>query len=75
MLRWFVIIAAVYLPIGYLFGRFLAFVLVVLYAGTTIFVEIAPDRFLRMMPGGAEDATPPAPAAPPKHYSRSKKKP
>lgn len=55
-LRWFVIIAAVYLPIAFIFGRFLPFVLVVIYAGTTIFVEIAPDRFLRMMPGGASDA-------------------
>jgi hypothetical protein len=72
ILRWFVIIAAVYLPIGYLFGRFFPFLLVVLYAGTTIFIEIAPDRFLRMMPGGAEDADPP-PAAPPKRYSRTKK--
>jgi len=79
MLRWFVIIVAVYLPIGFLFGRFLPFVLVVLYAGTTIFVEIAPDRFLRMMPGGAEDAdplpgsAPLAPPKPPKRYSRTKR--
>jgi hypothetical protein len=79
MLRWFVIIVAVYLPVGFLFGRFLPFVLVVLYAGTSIFVEIAPDRFLRMMPGGAEDADPlpgsmpPAPAKPPKRYSRTKR--
>jgi hypothetical protein len=57
-LRWFVILAAIYLPIAFIFGRFLPFVLVVIYAGTTIFVEIAPDRFLRMMPGGASDADP-----------------
>jgi len=76
MLRWFVIIAAVYLPLAFLFGRFLPFVLVVLYAGTTIFVEIAPDRFLRMMPGGAEDADPlpgATPLKPPKRYSRTKR--
>ena len=75
-LRWFVIVAAVYLPIGYLFGRFLPFVLIMLYAGTTIFVEIAPDRFLRMMPGGAEDANPlpgSTPSKPPKRYSRTKR--
>jgi hypothetical protein len=58
-LRWFVIIAAVYLPFGFLFGRSFPFVLVVLYIVTTIYVEIAPDRFLRMMPGGAVDAAPP----------------
>jgi len=79
MLRWFVIIAAVYLPLAFLFGRFLPFVLVVLYAGTTIFVEIAPDRFLRMMPGGAADAdplpgsTPLSSPKPPKRYSRTKR--
>ena len=74
ILRWFVIIAAVYLPFGFLFGRYLPFLLVVLYVVTTIFVEIAPDRFLRLMPGGAQDATPPAPAALPKHSSRTKKR-
>ena len=73
-LRWIVVIAAVYLPLGFLFGRFFPFVLVVLYVGTTIFVEIAPDRFLRMMPGGAEDADPPPGSTPPpKRYSRTKK--
>lgn len=72
ILRWFVILIAVYSPIGWIFGRFLPFVLVVLYAGTTIFAEIAPDRFLRMMPGGAEDADPP-PATPPKRYHRTPK--
>ncbi|MEO8487868.1 MAG: hypothetical protein ABI585_16195 [Betaproteobacteria bacterium] len=57
-LRWFVILAAIYFPLAFVFGRFLPFVLVALYAGTTIFVEIAPDRFLRLMPGGAEEADP-----------------
>jgi hypothetical protein len=74
-LRWFVIVAAVYLPLAWVFGRFLPFVLVLLYVATSIVVEIAPDRFLRLMPGGAADAAPPAPAAPPKRYSRTKKKP
>ena len=76
-LRWFVIVAAVYLPLGFLFGRFFPFVLVVLYAATTVVVEIAPDRFLRLMPGGAVDADPlpGAPSVPPpKRYSRTKKR-
>jgi hypothetical protein len=66
-LRWVVILLAVYSPIGWLFGRFLPHLLVALYAGASIFVEIAPDRFLRAMPGGADDADPlPGPAkAPP----------
>ena len=33
-------------------ARFLPHLLVALYAATSIFAEIAPDRFLRMMPGG-----------------------
>ena len=57
-LRWVVILLAVYSPIGWLFGRFLPHLLVALYAGASIVVEIAPDRFLRAMPGGAEDAVP-----------------
>jgi len=57
-LRWVVILLAVYSPIGWLFGRFLPHLLVALYAGASIVVEIAPDRFLRAMPGGAEDADP-----------------
>ena len=62
-LRWVVILLAVYSPIGWLFGRFLPLVLVVLYAGASVVVEIAPDRFLRAMPGGSEDADPlPGPA-------------
>jgi hypothetical protein len=62
-LRWVVILLAVYSPIGWLFGRFLPHLLVALYAGASIAVEIAPDRFLRAMPGGAEDADPlPGPA-------------
>ncbi|HET9339666.1 MAG TPA: DUF6498-containing protein [Casimicrobiaceae bacterium] len=51
-LRWVVILLAVYSPIGWIFGRFLPHLLVALYAATSIFAEIAPDRFLRMMPGG-----------------------
>ena len=57
-LRWVVILLAVYSPIGWLFGRFLPHLLVALYAGASIVVEIAPDRFLRAMPGGGEDAEP-----------------
>ncbi len=56
-LRWFVVIGVVY-SIGQLFGRFLPALLVVVYVAASIFVEIAPDRFLRMMPGGAADADP-----------------
>ena len=73
-LRWIVVIAAVYLPLAWMFGRYFPFVLVILYVATSIVTEIAPDRFLRLMPGGAADAVPPASATPPKRYSRTKKK-
>ncbi len=72
-LRWIVIVGVVYTPLVWLFGRFMPHVLVVLYVATSIVIEIAPDRFLRLMPGGAENATPrPGPA--PKRYSRTKER-
>lgn len=72
-LRWIVIVAAVYLPLAWIFGRFFPLILVILYAGTSIVIEIAPDRFLRLMPGGAQDAVPATPPATVKRYSRTKK--
>jgi hypothetical protein len=64
-LRWFVVIAVVYSPLIHL-GRFLAPLLVVVYAGASIFIEIAPDRFLRSLPGGADVADPDSPTARPR---------
>ena len=44
--RWLAVVMATYVAVaGYL--------LVVVYIGVSIFAEIAPDRFLRVMPGGA----------------------
>jgi hypothetical protein len=63
-LRWMVIVIAVYTPLTWLLGRFMALVLVALYAAASIVVEIAPDRFLRLMPGGSADAVAPPPPAP-----------
>jgi len=73
LLRWVVILAAVYSPIGWLFGRFLPHLLVALYAGASIFVEIAPDRFLRAMPGGAADADPQPGSAKAPHAKRRRR--
>jgi len=47
-----------YTGIVFLFGRFGAFIFVAIYAGVSIVIDVAPDRFLRAMPGGAEDADP-----------------
>jgi hypothetical protein len=61
-LRWMAMVMAAYLGVGVLLGRYGALAFVVLYAAVSIWSEIAPDRFLRAMPGGAEDADP-APVA------------
>ncbi len=55
-LRWVAVLMAMYSGLLFLFGRFAPLILVAVYAGTSIMIDIAPDRFLRMMPGGAEDA-------------------
>lgn len=65
-LRWMVVIMVSYLGIGLIFGRYAAFVFVAIYTAATIMTDVAPDRFLRAMPGGAEDADPlPGTANPP----------
>jgi hypothetical protein len=69
-LRWIVLLFVAYFGVGFWFGAWSAFVFVAIYAGVSIVIDIAPDRFLRAMPGGAEDAdplpgeTPPASANP-----------
>jgi hypothetical protein len=57
-LRWIVVLMAAYTGIVWLFGRFAPFVFVAIYAGASIVIDVAPDKFLRAMPGGAEDADP-----------------
>ena len=57
-LRWMVLLMVAYFGVGFWFGSWSAFVFVALYAGTSMVIDIAPDRFLRAMPGGAEDADP-----------------
>jgi hypothetical protein len=57
-LRWMVVIMVSYLGIGVFLGRYAAFFFVAIYGAATFMIEVAPDRFLRAMPGGAEDADP-----------------
>lgn len=59
-LRWLAVLMVEYTGIGFLFGRFAPILFVAVYIAATIMIEVAPDRFLRAMPGGAEDADPPA---------------
>ena len=62
-LRWIAVLMVWYLGIGFLFGRFAPVVFIAVYAAATVMIEVAPDRFLRWMPGGTDDAD--ASAAPP----------
>ena len=55
-LRWIALVMVAFTGVGVLFGRHGAILFVALYAIVSIWSEIAPDRFLRAMPGGAEDA-------------------
>jgi len=57
-LRWMAVLMVWYLGIGFLLGRYAAVLFVAVYAAATFMIEVAPDRFLRAMPGGAEDADP-----------------
>ncbi len=59
LLRWMALVMVAYLGIGFLAGRFAALIFVAIYIGVSIWAELAPDRFLRAMPGGAEDAIAP----------------
>lgn len=54
-LRWMAVLMAMYSGFLFLFGRFAALILVAVYAGASIMIDIAPDRFLRAMPGGSVD--------------------
>jgi hypothetical protein len=57
-LRWLVVVMVSYLGIGFFLGRSAAFFFVAIYTVATIMIDVAPDRFLRAMPGGAEDTDP-----------------
>ena len=58
-LRWIAVVIVALWGVGFVLGRFSALFFVAIYIGVSIWAEIAPDRFLRVMPGGAEDARPP----------------
>ena len=55
-LRWFCVIGISMTPFVYWFGRFGALLVVVAYAGLTIFTEVNPTRFLAIM-GDKDDLT------------------
>lgn len=68
MLRWMIVLMVTYTGIAFLFGRWAPFLFVAVYAGTSIVIDVAPDKFLRVFPEPAPD--PPAPAMPTKRRKR-----
>ena len=60
MLRWVVVLMVTYTGIAFLFGRWAPLVFVAVYAGASIVIDVAPDKFLRVFPEGAADAKVPA---------------
>ena len=61
-LRWIAVLMVVYFGVGQLLGHYAPFLFVLVYVAASIVEEIAPDRFLRAMPGG-EMAADPGPAS------------
>jgi hypothetical protein len=77
-LRWMAVLMVAYTGFVFLFGVFAAFVLVAAYVAASIAIDVAPDKFLRAMPGGAEDADPlpgTTPAGPPQPSWKVRHKP
>lgn len=57
-LRWIVVLMVLYTGVAFLFGRWAPLVFVAVYAGTSMVIDIAPDKFLDAMPKGAGDVAP-----------------
>jgi len=63
-LRWIALVMVAGTGIGALLGSYGALLFVVAYAVLSIWTEVAPDRFLRVMPGRNEEASASAQARP-----------
>jgi hypothetical protein len=61
-MRWLALIVLAMSGIGVLFGRHGALMFVALYGAVSIWAEVAPDHFLRTMPGRREYLGDPQPA-------------
>jgi hypothetical protein len=55
-MRWVAVLIACYTVLEFLGGDLAVYLLVVVYIGASIFAEVAPERFLEVMPGGADMA-------------------
>jgi hypothetical protein len=54
--RWIAVLIACYFVLDLLGGDLAVYLLIVVYIGASIFAEVAPDKFLEVMPGGADFA-------------------
>ena len=71
-MRWVVVIMATYFILDILPpSEFVLLILVVAYIVGSIFAEIAPDQFLRAMPGGADNLEPDASSTAPPSTGRA----
>ena len=58
-MRWMAVLMTTYFGVAFLFGRFAPLFFVAVYAGVSILIDVAPDKFLRVMPGGEIADAPP----------------
>jgi hypothetical protein len=56
-LRWIAVLMVCYFVLDFLGGDLAVYLLIVVYIGASIFAEVAPDRFLEVMPGGGGELT------------------
>ncbi|HVF65946.1 MAG TPA: hypothetical protein VNE58_18320 [Casimicrobiaceae bacterium] len=63
LLRWMALVMVAFFGVGFLLGPFSALVFVAIYIAVSLWAELAPDHFLRAMPGGTEDARAPTAAS------------
>ena len=59
-LRWMALVLVAYSPLALVLGGHGALVFVAIYVVVSIWAELAPDHFLRIMPGAADDSEQPS---------------
>jgi hypothetical protein len=73
-MRWIAVLMTTYFGIAYLLGHLAPLFFVAVYAGVSVFIDVAPDKFLRMMPGGEHADAPPGQARKPTRVQARKRR-
>ena len=55
MTRWVLVLIAIY-NLGFILGRFGLYAIVLAYAAASVWSELEPERFARLIPGRRPDA-------------------